>query len=145
MSPAPVVRDVLFICTHNAARSQMAEGVLRHRYGDRFRVVSAGTKPAQVHPLAVRVMAEIGVDISRQHAKPVDTFTGRPFAYVITVCDQARESCPVFPAARTLHWSLPDPSSAPGETTARLAMFRAVRDELTRRITATFGHASSGR
>jgi len=122
---------VLFLCTHNAARSQMAEGLLRHLAGDRFLVFSAGTRPTALHPLAVAAMGEVGIDISGQRSQGVSGYAGSPFDYVITVCDQAQEECPVFPAAgRQLHWSLPDPAATEGDETARLAAFRQVREDL---------------
>jgi arsenate reductase len=129
---------VLFLCTHNASRSQMAEGLLRARGGGRYAVFSAGTHPGEVHPLAVRVMAELGIDISDQHAKGIDTFAGQPpMDLVVTVCDEAAEECPFFPAARRqVHWSFPDPSTAMGTEEERLAVFRQVRDGLAARIEA---------
>ncbi|MCM8749571.1 arsenate reductase ArsC [Thermomicrobiaceae bacterium CFH 74404] len=126
---APV--RVLFLCTHNAARSQMAEALLRWLAGGRVEAYSAGTEPSRVHPLAVQAMAELGVDISGAESKPVHRFLGQRFDWVITVCDQAAEACPVFPgAARRLHWSLPDPSAASGSEEERLHQFRAFRDRL---------------
>jgi len=126
---------VLFVCTHNSARSQMAEAYLRHLGGDAFEADSAGTEPGALHPLTVEVMAEEGIDVSGQRAKVVDDFVQQPFDYVITVCDDAREACPFFPgAARRLHWSLPDPSAASGSREERLSAFRAVRDEVRHRV-----------
>ena len=126
---------VLFLCTHNSARSQMAEGLLRHLAGDRFEVVSAGTEATQVRPLAVLAMTEIGVDISGQESETLDRYLDEPFDYVITVCDDANEACPFFPGASArLHWSLEDPSRTAGSEEERLAVFRRVRDELRRRI-----------
>jgi arsenate reductase len=123
------------LCTHNSARSQMAEGLLRYLAGDRFEVTSAGTEATHVRPLAIKAMGEIGVDISAQESKTLDRYLGRPFDYVITVCDDAKESCPHFPgAAARLHWSLEDPSQAAGSEQERLAVFRRVRDELRCRI-----------
>lgn len=122
---------VLFLCTHNAARSQMAEALLRWLADDRVEVYSAGTEPSQVHPMAVQAMAELGIDISGAESKSLERFFGQPFDWVITVCDQAAETCPVFPgAARRLHWSLPDPSAASGSEEERYRQFRAVRDQL---------------
>ena len=124
-------RRVLFLCTHNSARSQMAEGLLRSLGGDRFEVYSAGTEATHVRPLAIRAMREIGVDISDQQSKTLDRYLGEEFDAVITVCDDANESCPVFPGARArLHWSLPDPSRALGSEAAQLAAYRAVRNTL---------------
>ena len=126
---------VLFLCTHNSARSQMAEGLLRHLAGDRFEAASAGTEATHVRPLAVRAMAEIGADISGQASETLDRYLDEPFDYVITVCDDANEACPHFPnAKRRLHWSLPDPSKATGEESERLRVFRSVRDDLRARI-----------
>jgi arsenate reductase (thioredoxin) len=126
---------VLFLCTHNSARSQMAEGVLRALAGDRFEAHSAGTEATYVRPLAVRAMDEIGVDITGQESKTLERYLEEPFDYVITVCDDANEACPFFPGARNrLHWSLEDPSRAEGSEDERLAIFRRVRDEIRERI-----------
>jgi arsenate reductase (thioredoxin) len=128
---------VLFLCTHNSARSQMAEGLLRNLAGDRFEAHSAGMEATHVRPLAVRAMDEIGVDISGQESKTLDRYLGEPFDYVITVCDDANEACPFFPGgARRLHWSLPDPSAAKGTEEERLAVFRSVRDGIRERVQA---------
>jgi len=128
-------RRVLFLCTHNSARSQMAEGLLRHLAGDRFEAFSAGTEATHVRPLAIRAMAELGIDVSRQESKTLDRYLCEPFDAVITVCDQAAEACPVFPGAqRRLHWSFPDPSRAQGGQDEQLAVYRAVRDDIRRRI-----------
>ena len=123
---------VLILCTGNSARSQMAEGLLRHDAGGRFDVESAGTKPGMVRPEAIAAMQELGIDISRHRSKHVDEFESRHFDYVITVCDNAKESCPVFfGAAEKLHHSFEDPPSASqGAEAERLAIFRRVRDEL---------------
>jgi arsenate reductase len=126
---------VLFLCTHNSARSQMAEGLLRALAGDRFEAHSAGTEAAHVRPLAVRAMDEIGVDITGQESKALERYLEEPFDYVITVCDDANEACPFFPGARNrLHWSLEDPSPARGSEEERLAIFRRVRDEIREHI-----------
>jgi arsenate reductase (thioredoxin) len=126
---------VLFLCTHNSARSQMAEGILRHLAGDRFEVESAGTEPSRIHPLAVRAMAARGIDLSGQTSKPMDRLAGKSFDYVITVCDRASESCPVFPGApQRIHWSIPDPAAVEGDETARAAAFDAAGQELATRI-----------
>jgi arsenate reductase len=120
-------KRVLILCTGNSARSQMAEGLLRHLAGDRFEVFSAGTRPAGLHPLSVEVLREVGIDISDHRSKSVDEFAGQPFDCVITVCDNARESCPVFPGAgRLIHHSFPDPAAYTGCRQA--AAFRQVRD-----------------
>lgn len=122
---------VLILCTGNSARSQMAEGLLRHHGGPGFEVFSAGTHPSRVRPEAIQVMQEIGIDISGHRSKSVDEFAGQHFDYVITVCDNAKESCPVFPATtKRIHWSLRDPAGALGSEEQRRAEFRRVRDEL---------------
>jgi arsenate reductase len=126
---------VLFLCTHNSTRSQMAEGLLRHLAGDRFESHSAGTEATRVRPLAIRAMEEIGVDISGQESKTLERYQQEPFDYVITVCDDANEACPFFPGAQSrLHWSFKDPSKAEGSEEERLAVFREVRDGIRRRI-----------
>jgi arsenate reductase (thioredoxin) len=128
-------KSVLFLCTHNSAGSQMAEGLLRHRTGDRFEAHSAGTEATHVRPLAVRAMEEVGVDISGQESKTLDRYLGQTLDYVVTVCDEANEACPVFPGAkRRLHWSFEDPSAASGTEEERLAVFRSVRDRIGARI-----------
>ena len=127
--------QVLILCTGNSARSQVAEGLLRHDGGDRFDVVSAGTHPTHLGPEAVTAMQEVGVDISAHWSKAVDAFVGREFDYVITVCDSARESCPVFPAkTQLIHWSIEDPAAVEGGDLARLAAFRQARDDLRGRM-----------
>ena len=126
---------VLFLCTHNSARSQMAEGLLRQLAGNRFEAHSAGTEATHVRPLAVRAMDEVGVDISGQESKTLERYLREPFDYVITVCDDANEACPVFPGAKSrLHWSFEDPSRAEGSEEERLAVFRSVRDRIGERI-----------
>ena len=128
---------VLFLCTGNSARSQMAEGYLRHVAADRFDVASAGVDPTAVNPLAIAAMREIGIDISRHRSKTADSLLGESFRYVVTVCDNASARCPVFPGAVTLvHWSLQDPAAATGTDAERLAVFRRVRDEIVARIDA---------
>lgn len=124
-------KRVLILCTGNSARSQMAEGLLRHDAGDRYDVESAGTKPGQVRPEAIAVMRELGIDISGHRSKHVDEFAGSKFDTVLTVCDNARESCPVFPAGTvTLHRNFEDPAAAQGSEEERLVVFRRVRDQL---------------
>jgi len=126
---------VLILCTGNSARSQMAEGLLRHDAGAAIKVFSAGTKPTQVRPEAVAVMREAGIDISGQRSKSVDEFEGQDFNYVITVCDNAKQSCPVFPAkTKRIHWSIEDPAAVQGSEEERLAAFRRIRDELRLRL-----------
>jgi arsenate reductase len=135
MGEAASRRRVLFLCTHNSARSQMAEGLLRDLAGDRYEAHSAGTEATQVRPLAIRAMAELGIDISGQHSKTLQRYLDEPFDAVITVCDDANEACPVFPGARRqLHWSLPDPAKATGTEAEQLVVYRAVRDAIRGRI-----------
>ncbi len=123
------------MCTHNSARSQMAEGLLRHLAGDRFEVYSAGTEATFVRPEAVSVMAELGIDISGQESEALDRYLHEPFDLVVTVCDDANEACPVFPGAKNrLHWSFRDPSRATGSDEERLGAFREVRDEILARV-----------
>jgi arsenate reductase len=124
-------KRVLILCTGNSARSQMAEGLLRHDAGERFEVESAGTKPSSVRPEAIAAMRDLGIDIGKQRSKSVEEFDGQHFDYVITVCDSAREHCPVFlGAAERLHHSFDDPAALDGSAEERLALFRRVRDEL---------------
>lgn len=124
-------KTVLILCTGNSARSQMAEGVLRHDAGDRFDVFSAGTRPSRVRPEAIAVMQEIGIDISTQRSKSVDEFAARSFDYVLTVCDNAKESCPVYPShGNRLHHSFEDPAAVEGSEQEKLAAFRRIRDEI---------------
>ena len=126
---------VLFLSTHNSARSQMAEGFLRALAGDRFEVASAGTEATRVHPLAIRAMDEVGVDLRPHTSKTLDRFAGQPWDYVITVCDSANARCPLFPTPTTrIHWSLDDPAQAPGSDAERLTTFRRVRDEIKARL-----------
>ena len=126
---------MLFLCTHNSARSQMAEGLLRHLAGDRFEAMSAGAEATRVRPLAIRTMGEVGIDISGQESKTLDRYLREPFDYVITVCDDANEACPFFPGAQSrLHWSFEDPSKAEGSEEMRLEVFRSVRDRIGERI-----------
>ena len=128
-------KRVLFLCTHNSARSQMAEGLLRTMAGDRFEVFSAGTEKTRVHPLAIEAMREIGVDISGQRSKTIEELGGRQFDYVITVCDRANESCPIFPGStERMHWSFDDPSAAAGTDEQRLRAFRDVREGIRQRL-----------
>jgi arsenate reductase len=128
---------VLFLCTGNSCRSHMAEGWLRHLAGDRYEALSAGAKPAgYVHPLAVKAMAEVGVDISQHRSKSIDEFNGQSLDVLITVCDNARESCPTFAGAKKmLHWSFDDPAHATGNDDEKFKVFRRVRDEIRQRIT----------
>jgi arsenate reductase len=132
---------VLFLCTHNSARSQMAEGMLRNLAEGRFEVMSAGTEATHVRRQAIKVMNEIGIDISGQESKTLARYLGQPFDYVITVCDEANEACPVFHGAKNrLHWSLEDPSRPYGSEDERLAVFRRVRDEIREHIEQQFAN-----
>jgi len=131
---------VLILCTGNSARSQMAEGILRALNGEEYDVESAGVEPSRVRPEAIAAMREIGIDISSHHSKSVDEFVGQHFDYVITVCDNAKESCPVFPAeTKRIHWSFTDPAAVSGNEEVRLAAFRKVRDEIRERLREQFG------
>jgi arsenate reductase len=126
---------VLILCTGNSCRSQMAEGFLRRHGGDKFEVRSAGTFPTTLNPLAVRVMREAGVDISGHESKNASRYMDEQFTYVITVCDHAKESCPIFPGTSIrLHWPFDDPADATGSDEERLPVFRRVRDEIDERI-----------
>jgi arsenate reductase len=136
--------SVLILCTGNSARSQMAEGLWRHEGGDRYEVSSAGTRPSRVRPEAIAVLAEIGVDISGQRSKSVDEFIGQPLDLVITVCDNAKEACPVFPGqTRRLHWPFEDPAGTEGSEDERKAEFRRVRDQIQKRIQAFLAEEST--
>ncbi|HJZ69026.1 MAG TPA: arsenate reductase ArsC, partial [Blastocatellia bacterium] len=128
-------KRVLFLCTGNSCRSQMAEAFLREVAGCEFQVHSAGTNPTRVNPMAVRAMAEVGIDISTHRSKPVDEMISLQFDFVITVCDLASEACPIFPGvARMLHWSFEDPAEAAGTQEQRLGVFLRVRDEIAARV-----------
>ena len=136
---------VLFLCTHNSARSQMAEGFLRSMAGDRFEAGSAGTERTSVNPLAIRAMAELGIDIGRHTSKQYDDVMHQPWDCVITVCDNAKESCPLVPGSvKRLHWSFEDPSQATGDDAQRLAVFRKVRDQIRDCLTAWLQNESAG-
>jgi arsenate reductase len=122
---------VLILCTGNSARSQMAEALLRHDAGDRFEVFSAGVKPSSVRPEAIAVMRELGIDLSGQRSKHVSEFSGQAFNYVLTVCDNARENCPIFPGGTvSIHHNFVDPAAVSGSEDERLAVFREVRDRI---------------
>lgn len=126
---------VLILCTGNSARSQMAEGLLRHDGGDRFEVTSAGVIKSFVRPQAIAAMDEVGIGITAHRSKSVEEFSGQEFDYVITVCDNAKESCPVFPGkTKRIHWSFDDPAEATGNEEEVQAVFRRVRDEIRRRL-----------
>jgi arsenate reductase len=135
--PTQPKEKVLILCTGNSARSQMGEGLFRSALDDKFEVFSAGTKPSSVRPEAIDVMGEIGIDISGHRSKSVDEFLGQQFRYVITVCDNAKESCPVFPGrAERIHWSFEDPAAVEGTAEERKAAFRRIRDQIADRIKA---------
>ena len=128
-------KRVLILCTGNSARSQMAEGILRNLTGDKFEVESAGVAPSKVRSEAIEAMREIGIDISGHRSKSVDEFTGQSFDHVITVCDNARDNCPVYPGnAVRIHWSFEDPAAVQGSQEERLAAFRTVRDQIQKRL-----------
>jgi arsenate reductase (thioredoxin) len=133
-------KRLLFLCTGNSARSQMAEGLLRHEAGDRFEVFSAGTHPSRVRPEAITIMNEIGIDISRHRSKSIDEFLGQDLDTVITVCENAKESCPVFPGkTQRLHWPFEDPASVAGTEEQRKDAFRKTRDRIHGRIMVFLG------
>lgn len=146
MTEPAIRRDrVLVLCTHNSARSQMAERLLRDLGRDRFEVASAGTVATAVHPLAARVMEEIGLDLEGHSSKTLERYLGERWDYVITVCDQAGERCPLFPGpARRIHWSFEDPSAATGSEADRLATFRRVRDAIRDRLRAWLAERPAG-
>jgi arsenate reductase len=135
-------KRVLILCTGNSARSQMAEGLLRAMGGERYEAFSAGTRPSAVRAEAIAVMRELGIDISAQRSKSVDEFLDREIDLIVTVCDNARESCPVFPArCERLHWPFADPAAVEGPDTVRLAAFREVRDQIRARLAEFLGAA----
>ena len=125
-------RRVLFLCTGNSARSQMAEGLLRHLGRERFEAFSAGTHPKGLHPRSIEAMEELGIDISRQTSKDVSIYINEQFDYVITVCDRAKQQCPVFPGAEPIHWGFDDPAEA--SSNRQMETFRRVRDEIQQRL-----------
>jgi arsenate reductase (thioredoxin) len=125
-------KRVLFLCTGNSARSQMAEGLLRAVAGDKFDVFSAGTHPKGLHPHSIGVMKELGIDIAHQQSKDVRVYNDQKFDYVITVCDRAKQQCPIFPGAEPIHWGFDDPADAPADR--QMETFRRVRDEIRQRL-----------
>lgn len=131
-------KKVLFICTHNSARSQMAEGILRFLYPEQYDVYSAGTEPTEISPYAIKVMDEIGIDISTHSAKNIRVFIDEIFDYVVTVCDQAKESCPFFPGRNVIHRGFKDPSQLKGTEGEILEGFREVRDEIMTWMASAF-------
>lgn len=122
--------SILFICTHNSARSQLAEGLVNHYFGDVWTAKSAGTEKTAVKPLAIQAMTEIGIDISQHTSKTIQAFQGQEFDVVVTVCDNARETCPFFPGKNVIHHSFVDPSNAQGSDAEKLAAFRRTRDDI---------------
>jgi len=137
---------VIFVCTGNSARSQMAEAILRRDGGPAFDVVSAGVDPGGVNPLTIQALDKVGLDIRGARSKSVGEFLGQPFDYVITVCDRARESCPYFPGGReTLHWGFDDPAEAEGTDVERLVVFERVMGEIAHRIRTFIPLATRGR
>jgi len=137
---------VIFVCTGNSARSQLAEAILRREGRDAFEVVSAGVEPHGVNPLTIRTLAKVGIDIRGARSKSVEEFVGQPFDYVITVCDRARETCPYFPGGReTLHWGFDDPADATGTEAERLAVFERVMGEIAGRVRTFVPLALRGR
>lgn len=140
------MKKVLILCTGNSARSQMAEGLFRHEGGAQYEIFSAGTKPSLVRPEAIAVMREIAIDISGHRSKSVAEFEGQSFDYVVTVCDNARNNCPVFPGGTArLHWSFEDPVAVEGTEAERLAAFRRIRDQIYERVKAFFRDRALGR
>ena len=131
-------KKVLFICTHNSARSQMAEGILRYLYPDDYEAYSAGTEPSEINPYAVKVMDEIAIDISQHTAKSIKEYIDELFDFVVTVCDQAKETCPFFPGKKIFHKSFKDPSQLKGSETEILEGFRKIRDEIMTWIASAF-------
>jgi arsenate reductase len=132
-------KRLLVLCTGNSARSQMGEGLFRAEGGDGYEVFSAGTKPSIVRPEAIAAMKEIGIDISSHRSKPVDEFAGQNFDYVVTVCDYARDNCPVFPGGtERIHWSFEDPAAVEGDESERLAAFRRIRNQIHERVKTFF-------
>jgi arsenate reductase len=128
-------KRILVLCTGNSARSQMGEGLFQHEGGAGYEVFSAGTKPSSVRAEAIAVMREIGIDISAHRSKSVDEFAGQSFDYVVTVCDNARDNCPLFPGGTVrLHWSFEDPAAVVGSEAERLAAFRRIRDQIHERV-----------
>lgn len=132
-------QKILFICTHNAARSQMAEGIVNARCSDRFEAFSAGTEQTVVNPFAVEALGEIGIDISHHRSKSVEEFRGQQFDVVVTVCDNARETCPFFPGKRVIHKSFEDPAKSDGNYKAKLEKFREIRDQIGEWLHEAFG------
>ena len=135
-------KRILFLCIHNSCRSQMAEGLMRRLGGDRFEPFSAGIEAGRVHPLAIRAMAELGIDISGHRSKAAGELAGQQFDYVVTTCDEAQEACPAWPGGgEMLHWGFPDPAATTGPEEERMAVFRQVRDAIAARVRELLRHA----
>jgi arsenate reductase len=133
-------RNILFICTHNSARSQIAEGIINKLYGDRYEAFSAGIDPSEVNSIAIQVMSEIGIDISGHYSKSIEQFVEQEFDYVITVCDHAKETCPFFPGGKErIHKGFADPAAIDGTAEEKMAGFRRIRDEIKQWIDEKFG------
>lgn len=132
-------KKVLFLCTHNSARSQIAEGLLRYLYGKSYEAYSAGTQPLEINPYAIKVMKEINIDISKQYSKGIEQLNSIKFDYVVTVCDHAKESCPFFPGVISIHKDFEDPAAINGTENEILTGFRRIRDEIKEWITGLFG------
>jgi arsenate reductase len=144
MSTAGSRKRIIFICTHNSARSQMAEGLLRHMYNDRYEVYSAGIDPTEVQPNAVRVMKEVGIDISEEPSKSVSEFVDQEFDYIVTVCSKAQGTCPVFPGrGEVIHEGFEDPAAHDDSEAESLETYRRVRDEIKTWLRGTFGDPDS--
>ena len=128
----PNKKRVLFLCTGNSARSQIAEGLMRSMAGDHYEAFSAGTSPKGLHPKTIETMQEVGIDVARQRSKDVQEFLGQSFDFVITVCDRAKQNCPIFPGSTPIHWGFDDPADAPASDQTRV--FRRIRDEIRHRL-----------
>ncbi len=131
-------KKVLFICTHNSARSQMAEGFLTALYGDKYEAYSAGVTPTKINPYVIKAMAEVGIDISANRSKSIEEFRGANFSYVVTVCDNARETCPFFPGEKIIHKAFEDPSQFKGSEEKILKRVRQVRDQIKEWVMIAF-------
>lgn len=133
-------KKILVICRHNSARSQMAEGFLESLYSDHFEAKSAGLEPSAVNPYAIKVMSEIGIDISHHRSKSVKEFVGTKFDYIVTVCDEAKEMCPFFPGGgEYIHKSFQDPAGCQGSDEEKILCFRSIRDEIKKWLEERFG------
>lgn len=139
------MKKILFLCTGNSCRSQMAEGFLHHMAGEKFEVYSAGTNPTKINPLAIKVMAEVGIDISSQYSKSVEEFLNQKFDMVITVCDHAKQTCPIFPNPyQKIHWNIKDPAEFQGSNKEKMDFFRKVRDEIKKKCIKLINEEKEG-